>query len=294
MTQTPAHPTLQNWIALGILTVLWGSAFAFIGYTVDFLPPMALIFVRLSLAAMILLGWAIFRGRRMPPLTDKRWLWFTGLGFFGNTLPFFLIAWGQLSLDSALTGILVATMPLATLGLAHVFVPGERMNAQKLIGFLVGFGGVIVLMGPSALQGIFDSSFIAQIAVVGAAVCYGINAVMARMLPETSPSVSGAGMLITAALLALPFGLWELTQVQDVPPMAWLSVIWLALAPTAIASVMLMQIARTAGPGFLAIVNYLTPVAAVITGFIIGESIGWTALLALAVILAGVWIARKR
>lgn len=162
MTQTPAHPTLQNWIALGILTVLWGSAFAFIGYTVDFLPPMALIFVRLSLAAMILLGWAIFRGRRMPPLTDKRWLWFTGLGFFGNTLPFFLIAWGQLSLDSALTGILVATMPLATLGLAHVFVPGERMNAQKLIGFLVGFGGVIVLMGPSALQGIFDSSFIAQ------------------------------------------------------------------------------------------------------------------------------------
>ena len=293
MSQSPPRPTAQNWIALGILTVLWGSAFAFIKFSVEYLPPLALIFVRLSLAALILLGWAIFRGRRMPALNDRRWIWFTGLGFFGNTLPFFLIAWGQLSLDSALTGILVATMPLATLGLAHVFVPGERMSMQKLVGFLVGFGGVVVLMGPSALQGILDSSFIAQLAVVGAATCYGINAVMARMMPETPPSVSGAGMLVTAALLSLPLGIWELTHVEAVPMGAWVSVIWLALAPTAIASVMLMQIARTAGPGFLAIVNYLTPIAAVITGYIIGESIGWNALLALAIILAGVWIARR-
>lgn len=295
MSQTPQQPTLQNWIGLLALTILWGSAYAFIKHAVGTLPPNALIFVRIGLAAILLTGWAVFRGRRLPPLTDKRWLWFTGLGFFGNTLPFFLITWGQQYIDSSLTGILVATMPLATIALAHAFVPGERMNARRLFGFLIGFGGVIILMGPAALAGLGGRGIdvIAQIAIVGAAICYGINAILARLIPETPPSVSGAGMLIMATLLAAPFGLWDLAQQPDVTASAWAAVLWLALGPTAIASVVLMQIARTAGPSFLAVVNYLTPLAAVVTGIIIGETVGWTALLALSIILGGVWLARR-
>jgi len=289
----PPRPTLEHWILLGILTVLWGSAYAFIKHAVVFLPPTALIFVRISIAALILTSWAIFRGRRMPALTDVRWLWFAALGLFGNTLPFFLISWGQQTLDSALTGILVAVMPLFTLVLAHIFVPGERMNLQRVAGFLIGFVGVIILLGPTALAGMGGPDLVSQIAVLGAAACYAINAILARLLPETPASVSGAGMLITAALLALPFGAWSLYHAHDAPLTAWGAVLWLAIAPTAIASVMLMHVARTAGPGFLSIVNYLTPVAAVITGILIGETIGWTTLLALAVILAGVWLARR-
>lgn len=292
-TPTPHTPGLQDWISLLILTVLWGSAFAFIGHIVDYLPSAAMVFVRLSLAALMLTGWAMYRGRRLPGLRDKRWIWFAGLGFFGNTLPFILIGFGQQTIDSNLAGILVATMPLATLALAHVFVPGERMTARMLIGFLIGFAGVVLLMGPSALTAMGGADTLAQLAVVGAAVCYGINAVLARLIPDTPASVSGAGMLITASVLAAPLGVWDLVQTSDVPLSAWSSVVWLAIGPTAIASVLLMQIARTAGPGFLAVVNYLTPIAAVITGVIIGETIGWDALLALTVILAGVWIAKR-
>lgn len=293
MSQSPPKPTVQNWIGLLILTVLWGSAYAFIKHAVDTLPPNALIFVRIGLAALLLTGWAVLRGRRLPPLTDKRWLWFTALGFFGNTMPFFLITWGQQHIDSSLTGILVATMPLATLAMAHIFVPGERMNARRLAGFLIGFAGVIVLMGPAALSGLGGTNLIAQLAIIGAATCYGINAILARLLPDTPPSVSGAGMLIMAALLCLPFGIWDLMQAPQVAPSAWVAVAWLAIGPTAIASVVLMQIARTAGPSFLAVVNYLTPIAAVITGYLIGETLGWTAALALAIILGGVWLSRK-
>lgn len=293
MSQSPPRPTAEHWILLAILTLLWGSAYAFIKHAVVFLPPTALILVRIAVAAVILLGWAVFRGRRMPALNDIRWLWFAALGLFGNTLPFFLISWGQQSLDSALTGILVAVMPLITLVLAHFLVPGERMTLMKIAGFLVGFVGVVILMGPAALEGLGGPSLVSQAAVLAAAACYSINAILARLLPETSPSVSGAGMLIMAALIALPFGAVELIQAQNVPVSAWASVLWLAVAPTAIASVMLMHVARTAGPGFLAIVNYLTPVAAVITGMIIGETIGWVTLLALAIILSGVWLARR-
>lgn len=290
---SPPHPTIEHWLLLGILTLLWGSAYAFIKHAVIYLPPAALILIRISGAATLLLAWALLRGRRMPGLRDVRWLWFIALGLFGNTLPFYLISWGQQTLDSALTGILVAVMPLITIALAHVFVPGERMSLHKLLGFLIGFVGVIILLGPTALENVGGPDLVSQLAVLGAAACYSINAILARLLPETSPSVSGAGMLIMAALIALPFGLAEFMQIESVPVSAWGAVAWLAIAPTAIASVMLMHVARTAGPGFLAIVNYLTPIAALITGVIIGETIGWTALLALAVILSGVWLARR-
>ncbi|WP_417480999.1 DMT family transporter [Maricaulis sp.] len=294
MTHLPHHPTLRDWALLLVLTLLWGSAYAFIKHAVLSFSPAALIFVRISVAAALLTMWTYARGHRLPPLNDKRWLWFAALGLFGNTLPFFLISWGQQTIDSALTGILVATMPLTTIALAHVFVPGEQMNARRLAGFLLGFAGVVVLLGPVALRGLGGAGLVAQLAVLGAAVCYGINAVLARLLPDTSPSLSGAGMLIMGAVLALPFGVWDLAHMQPAPVSAWMNVLWLALGPTALASGLLMQIARTAGPSFLATVNYMTPIAAVATGLLIGETVGWNALLALAIILAGVWLARKK
>ena len=284
----------MDWAALLLLTVLWGSAFAFIKFGVQSIPPAALIFVRIGLAALLLTGWALLRGHRLPALNDRRWLWFAGLGFFGNTLPFFLVSWGQQHIDSALAGILVATMPLATVAMAHVFVPGEHLTVRRLTGVVTGFAGVVLLLGPSALADLGGTDVWAQLGVVGAAVCYGINAILARLLPPTSPSVSAAGMLICGALFAAPLGVWTLSGTTDIAPTAWLAVIWLAAGPTALASVVLMHVAGTAGPNFLAIANYLTPIAAMITGLIIGETIGWTAVAALAVILTGVWLARKR
>lgn len=288
----PHPPGLADWAALALLTVLWGSAFAFIKHGVETIPPAALIFVRITLAALLLTAWALARGRRLPPLNDPRWLWFAGLGFFGNTLPFYLVSWGQQHIDSALAGILVATMPLATVAMAHVLVPHERLTLRRLAGVIAGFGGVVLLLGPAALAGLGGPDIWAQLGVVAAAVCYGINAILARLIPDTRPSVSGAGMLICGALFALPFGLWDLAHTRGIAPSAWLAVVWLAAGPTALASVVLMQVAGTAGPNFLAIANYLTPIAAVITGVIIGETIGWNAVAALAVILSGVWLAR--
>jgi len=290
---TPHQVGLKDWAALLLLTVLWGSAFAFIKHGVQTLPPGALIFVRLSLAALVLTIWAYARGRRLPPLSDRRWLWMGGLGFFGNALPFFLVSWSQQFIDSALAGILVSTMPLATIALAHVFVPGERMTMRAVLGLIVGFAGVTLLLGPSALAGLGGADTLAQLAIIGAAICYAINAIQARLLPETPPSVSAAGMLIMATIFTLPLGIWDLMQVENVAGSAWAAAAWLAIGPTAFASVILMQVARTAGPNFLAIANYLTPIAALLTGLLIGETIGWTVLLALVVILAGVWLARS-
>lgn len=295
MSQPSTHAGPLDWVQLALLTVLWGTAYAFIGVAVETLSASALVFIRIALAAAMLTAYAYAHGRRLPPLRDKRWPWMLGLGLFGNAAPFFLISWGQAQgVESALTGILVATMPIATIAIAHFAVPGERMTPRRALGFALGFGGVLILLGPAAFSDMAEAGLVAQIAIVGAAVCYALNAILARLMPDTPPSVSGAGMLIGGALLVAPFGIWDLMAGPQIAPVAWAFAFLLALGPTAFATVLLMRLARGPGPGFLAVVNYLTPIAAVVTGALIGEAIGWQALLALAVILAGVLLGRKK
>lgn len=291
---SPFQPGLRDWAGLLLLTLLWGSAFAVTKHGVETFPPGALISVRIAIAALALTAYTYARGRRLPPLSDKRWIWFTAIGLFGNSLPFYLIGWGQQHIDSALAGILVTTMPLATVVMAHLFVPRERMTLRRVAGVAIGFGGVIVLLGPSALSGMGGADTLAQIGVVLAAVCFAINAILARLLPRTPPSVAAAGLMIPAALFAMPIGIWDFGNADAIAPTAWLAAVWLALAPTALAAVVLMRVVARTGPNFLAIANYLTPVAAVTLGFLIGETIGLNTLAALTVILAGVWLSQSR
>ena len=290
---SPSQVSLGDWIGLGILALLWGSAFAFIAIGLDGVPPAGIAFVRLGIAAGLLTAYAYWRGHRLPPLSDARWPWWVALGFFGNALPFFLIPWAQQELSSGVTGILLAVMPLATVGLAHFFAD-EPMTRMKFAGFLIGFAGVVVLIGPSALAGLGGPMFIAKLAVLLAALVYAINMILVRRAPQTPPSLSAAGMLITSALWAAPVGLWSLSSSSaDMSWTAWSAVVWLGLGPTAIASVYYMRLIGSAGASFASTVNYLVPVVAVLAGFALGETIGWMSLAGLAIILAGIAIARR-
>lgn len=284
---------LKDWALLLFLAALWGTAFIFIRFSLDSLPPAALSFSRLTIAAVCVTAFAHVRGHRLPKLSDPRWLYFAFLGFFGNALPFFLIPLGQTQLPSALAGILLAIMPLATVALAHFFA-NERMTAWKLAGFAVGFTGAVILIGPAALAGLGGPTFLAQLAILGAALSYALNAIMTRRAPRTDPAVLASGALICASLWGAPFGIWQLA-VNDLPATVsgWGALVWLALGPTALATVLYVGLITRAGAGFMSLVNYLVPIVALFTGLAFGEAIGWNAYLGLAVILAGIAIARR-
>ena len=162
-------------------------------------------------------------------------------------------------MPSALAGILLAIMPLSTVALAHFFA-NERMTAWKLAGFAVGFAGAVILIGPAALAGLGGPTFLAQLAILGAALSYALNAIMTRRTPRTDPAV----------------------------------LIWLALGPTALATVLYVGLIARAGAGFMSLVNYLVPIVALFTGLAFGEAIGWNAYLGLIIILAGIAIARRQ
>jgi len=282
---------ITHWLLLFALVAMWGSAFMMTGIAVRAFSPAVLVTVRLVGGAALLTGLVLVRGMRFPG-HGRFWLFSLLLAVAGNALPFWLISFGQQRVESGLAGILMGIMPLTTMLLAHFFVQGERLNAIKAAGFTVGFAGLVVLLGPTALLELEGPGgvLLYELAILGGAVCYAINAVLARHRPPADPQVAAAGVTLAGGLLMLPFGLpaapAELTAAPAGPLWALAA---LTVIATAIATVVFLKLVVLAGPSFTSFINYLIPVWAVLMGMLfLGERPGTGALVALLLILAGI------
>lgn len=292
---TPERPGVYGWGGLAVLALTWGSAFAFTREAVEVLPPSVVAFFRLAVAAIALTGWMVYRRRILPPLGDRRWIWLIALGIFGNALPFTLIAIGQQSVPSGVAGILMGMTPLAIIAGAHFTLARERLTVWKAAGFTMGFAGIVLLMGPSALTGMLETDFLAQLLIFAATLCYATHAITYQRAPEMAPSMVAAGSMIAATVLAAPLAIYDLATTPDIRPeaLAVTSVIILGLFPTALAGIVYMGIARHVGAAFIAMINYVVPIVAAIIGVALGERLGLNAFLALALIIAGIAVARR-
>lgn len=286
-----------EWFLLLALALVWGTAFAFIAVAVRTLPPATLVAARLGIAAFVLLGVQV--ERRVPfPRDLATWRRFTLLAFVGNAVPFCLVSWGIEVVDSGAVGILMATMPLCTVVLAHFFVEGERLTASRAAGFALGFAGVVVLLGPDALRALGGEPRMAvrQLAVLGAAVCYAANTILVRRMPPISTLVLSTGTLLPAAAMVLPVALvidrpWTLA-----PSVASLgAVAWLGLVPTAVATLAYFRLIAASGPTFFSLINFVIPPTAVLTGVVVlGERLAPTAYVALGLVLSGLLLGQRR
>ena len=302
---TSSHGVLRQgpieWGLLLALVVLWGSSFLLVRVSLDAFTPVAVTAGRLLIGAGVLLL-LLMVTRHRAPWTASAWLFFAAMAIIGNALPFFLIAWGQREIPSGLTGILMAVMPLAVLLLAHFLVAGERLTRRRLAGFSLGFVGVLVLTGPDARAAMIgrEASFVAQLAVLGAALCYGIAVIIARRGPVLHPVVTAGAVLSIAGIVVGGFllvrGLQQGGSVAThaaiglAPALALLA---LGALSTGLATVVYFSLVARAGPTFLSLINYLIPVWAVVLGAIaLGERLPTRAFAALALILAGVVLAR--
>ena len=282
---------LGHWLLLFALVAMWGSAFMFTGIAVRGFSPTALVTIRLAIAAVLLTGLVLVRGQRFPR-TRRFWLFSLAISLAGNCVPFWLISFGQQRIDSGLAGILMGIMPLTTMVLAHFFVRGERLNGIKAIGFGVGFVGLVTLIGPEALLELRGegTELLHQLAVIGGAICYAINTIVARHRPPADPLVAAAGVMLAGSAMMLPIGgAPALTQFVAALPAPLAAMLALSIVATAIATVVFLQLVATAGSSFTSFINYLIPVWALLMGVIfLGEEPGVRVVLALALILAGI------
>jgi drug/metabolite transporter (DMT)-like permease len=282
---------LGHWLLLFALVAMWGSAFMMTGIAVRGFSPSALVAIRLVIAAALLGGMVLASGRRFPA-SRRFWLFGLAIALAGNCIPFWLISFGQQRIDSSLAGILMGLMPLTTMVLAHFFVRGERLNATKAAGFLLGFGGLIVLVGPTALLQLRGegSELWHQLAVLGGAICYAVNAILARHRPAADPLVAAAGVMLMGSLVMLPIGGPAApAELAVVPRESLIAMLALAVIATGIATVVFLKLVTIAGPSFTSFINYLIPVWALLMGVVfLGERPGLQAILALALILSGI------
>jgi drug/metabolite transporter (DMT)-like permease len=292
-----AARSVKDWALLAALSALWGSNFMFVKLAVATVPPATVVATRLLIGAVILVAVVRAMGYTFPPL-GRAWRPYLWLALIGNCLPFWFITWGQKFIDSALAGILMAVMPLVTLLLAHFHVAGEHMTRNRVAGFLLGFLGIVALIGPDALDGLGGSTLqiVAQLSVLVGAVCYAGNSVLSRVLLKGDVMVAAAGIITVAAVISLPVALvvdqpWTLSPSRG----SVLSLVWIGIGPTALATLVYLALIGSAGPTFMSLVNYCIPVIALFLGVaLLGEAPGAHAYTGLVLILSGIALSQLR
>ena len=293
-------PTLGNWIALICLGAIWGGSFMGAKLALTSFGPMTVALLRLTLASVVLLIIALASGRKFPGFstsTDRRiWVHIAIMGLITNAVPFSLLNWGQLYVSSGFAGVTMAVVPLLVLPLSHFILKSNEMAPQKVIGFIIGFIGIIVLIGPTQLITSTGANLepVARIACISAALCYGLGAINTRLCPPVSIMVYSTGGLVVGTLFLLPIALLIEGVPQWPETTALIATIYLGLFPTALATILLVGIINSAGPAFMSMVNYQVPLWAIAFGVIfLGEKIPTSFIAALGLIMLGLAISQR-
>ncbi|WP_433989505.1 hypothetical protein SuNHUV7_00340 (plasmid) [Pseudoseohaeicola sp. NH-UV-7] len=294
------NPGARNWAKLVLLGMIWGASFMFVSVALNGFAPISVAAARISIGALTLYIMIRALGVSLPdwsaPQGRAIWAAAAAMGLFSNALPFTLLSWGQTYVASGFAGVCMAVVPLFVLPLAHFFVPGEHMTLRRGISFLIGFSGVIVLIGLDAFQSIgSDYEALARVACLGAALCYAIGAIVTRLCPATNMLSLSAAAMLCAAVMIVPVALWQEGVPARPDTLSLAAILYLGLLPTALAQILLVQVIRDAGPSFLSMVNYQVPVWSVLFGaLLLNEVLPPQLLISLALILGGLLLSRKR
>jgi len=210
------------------------------------------------------------------------------MGIINNVIPFNLLFWGQTHIASGLASIFNATMPLFVVVVAHFVTHDEKMTPGRVAGLVLGFAGVVVMLGPELMRDL-GTNVLAQVACLVAAFFYAISAVYARRFRGLPPLLLATGQLSASTLMLAPLMLidrpWRL-------PMPSMPALWAALGiaviSTALAYLVYYRIIAKNGATNVSLVTFLIPVSAILLGVaFLGETLAPTELAGFALIGLG-------
>jgi drug/metabolite transporter (DMT)-like permease len=291
----PRHPRPRHWAMLAFLCAFWGLAFFLIAVGLESFQPLTVVNIRLFVGAAVLYALMRWQGHRLP-VAPAWWRRFALLSLVGNLVPFILIAWGETRISSSQAGLLMALMPISTMVMAHFFISHEPLTPRRMAGVLLGFAGVLVLIGGDSLTGIGGAQLIAQLAVVAASLSYAANSVYTKRIPPINTLVVATGSLIAGTLMLLPWTLiieqpWHLSPAAN----SVLATVLLGVFSTGLATWVFFKVVADCGPGFLSIINYIIPAVAFAAGvLLLGEPAQPSQFLGLIAICGGITMTQSR
>ena len=297
---TPANLRFEL-LLLGVLACLWGSSYLLIKVALATIPPVTLMAIRVTLAALFLLVVMRVRSELLP--TDSRsWCDLFVQSLLNSSVAWLVLAWGAQYVPSGMAGVLNSTSPLFVFlltALSSNASSGGARSMKKITGVVLGFVGVLLVVGIDSLPGLGQQT-LAQAAVLCGAFLYACAALNGKRLAHLSPLVTATGTMLWAAVSLVPLSLlleqpWTLT-----PSTSSLSAAaTLAIMCTGIALIIYFRLIHTLGAMGVASQSYLRAGVSVLLGlFVLGEQLSATVLIGLIVTIVGValinWPAKRR
>ena len=241
----------------------------------------------------LLFGLAVIFIQRVSwPRTFRAWLPLIIVGLTNIAIPFFLISWGEQSIDSAVASILDATVPLFTILIAHFLLQDDKITTPKVLGLVVGFAGIVILLSKDI--GASASSVWGQVAVIGASIFYAISAIYIRKTTEDTPGIlRSAGPLVSAsAVMWLSALLFESPVKIPHLGITWVALIFMGVLGSGLAFVMAFYLIHEIGPTRTSMVTYLFPLGGVILGVtFLHEQLTWQVIAGAILIISSLIVA---
>lgn len=286
----------QSWLGLYIaLGIVWGCSFIFIKLGLEFLTPFGVAFGRCALGALALLIYLKIKGLSL--VRDRKMighLWVVALLL--NVIPGIFFAWAETEVTSILAGIINAVTPLMTLIAIMLVSRNEKPTTPQVVGLLLGFLGVLTVLG--AWKGLGDNPLWAILILLAAVTCYGFSFPYSRrfILPaQLAPEVMAATQVTLGAITLLPLFLINGIAKSEFLLGPVLAMVALGVFGSGFAYIWNFTIMRAAGSAIASSVTYVTPLVAVLVGFIfLNEIPHWYEPVGALVVLLGAAIAQGR
>lgn len=275
--------------------IVWGCSFIFIKLGLDFLTPIGVAFGRTALGAIALV--VVSKSRKISLPTDKRiWAHLWVVAMLLNVVPGVLFGIAETHVTSILAGIINAVTPLMTLSVMMIVFREETAKRYQLVGLIIGFLGVLTVLG--VWHGLGSNPISAILALLAAVLCYGFAFPYSRkfVLPyKLKPEAAATAQVSLAAATLLPFYLMDGIARDYFRPGPVFAMLALGVFGTGFAYIWNFQIMAAAGSAIASSVTYVTPVVAVLVGVIfLGESVSWNQPVGGAIVLLGAAISQGR
>ena len=280
-------------ISLLILTALiWASAFSAIKFALEDLGPIWTAASRVSIGFLALIPFAAFQKSGFKISKPDLGTIFV-ISMLITVIPFIMISWGLQYIDSGITALLMGTTPFMAMILGHFFTSDESINRYKLSAVAVGMTGILLIVGPDAVKNLGSTSFVAQLAIIGAGFCYVSGGILIRRVDMKPIPFTTLALGIGAVCLII-LALWfEGVSAKMPGTRASLALVWLGLFPTGLAYILRFYLVRKVGVSTFAIGMNTIPVFGIIFGAILlNEAVEIKTIIALCLVISGLFIAR--
>jgi drug/metabolite transporter (DMT)-like permease len=279
------------WAALLVVYIVWGSTYLAIRYAVETIPPFLMAGTRFLIAGTILYGWRRLAGDPAP--TRKQWIASAVIGllllFGGNGL----LSWAEQNVPSGVAALLIGAVPLWMTLIEALRPGGSRPNFLGVIGLVIGFGGIVLLVGPSLFSGGKADLHPLGIAILlVAALSWSLGSIYSRHADLPSSSLLGTGMEMLAGGVGLYLAgtiadEWKSLVISNIALRSWLGLAFLVIFGSMIAFSCYAWLLRAAPVSLVSTYAYINPLVAILLGSLFAQEVLTARILIAALVIVG-------